>query len=152
MLEDSKAPDRLMEDLNCRIRTKIHIHNSHIKTFRSKIQILFFQPHSSGFQHQNSNFRNQNSQPQNSKFLPQPSFEDFTPDPHYMPYAQQTQNTCQKCGYPNHLATNSTLRKNLRVVEHKIFSIRNQKTFFAAQGSTKAQTCKESPIKKARHM
>ena len=29
-----------------------------------------------------------------------------------MPYTQQTQITCHKCGYPNHLATNCTVRKN----------------------------------------
>ena len=31
-----------------------------------------------------------------------------------MPYTQQTQITCHKCGYPNHLATNCTVRKNPR--------------------------------------
>ena len=77
----------------------------------------FFQPQSSIFQHQNSNFpnqnfENQNSQPQNSIFQPQLSSEVFTPDPNYMPYTQQTQITCHKCGYPNHLATNCTVRKN----------------------------------------
>ena len=72
----------------------------------------FFQPQSSSFQPQNSNFQNQNSQPQNSNFQPQPSFEVFTPDPNYMPYTKQTQITCHKCGYPNHLATNCTVRKN----------------------------------------
>ena len=77
----------------------------------------FFQPQSSSFQlqnqnFQNQNFENQNSQPQNSNFQPQLSFEVFTPDPNYMPYTQQTQITCHKCGYPNHLATNCTVRKN----------------------------------------
>ena len=44
MLEDSEDLDQIIRDLNGRIRTKIHIHhdNSHIKIFRSKIQILFF--------------------------------------------------------------------------------------------------------------
>ena len=118
MLEDLDALDQIIKDLNGRIRTKIHMHddNSHIKTFRSKTQI-FFQPQSSSFQHQNSNFQNQNfenqnSQPQNSKFQPQPSFEVFTPDPNYMPHTQQTQITCHECGYPNHLATKCTKRKN----------------------------------------
>ena len=76
-----------------------------------------FQPQSSSFQPQNLNFQNQcfenqNSQPQNSNFQPQPSFEVYTPDPNYMPYTQQTQITCNKCGYPNPLATNCTVRKN----------------------------------------
>ena len=93
----------------------------------------FFQPQSSSFQYQNSNFQNQNfenqnSQPQNSNFQPQPSFEVFTPDPNYMPYTQQTQITCHKCGYPNHLATNCTLRKKPpRRGAQKPFS-QNQKT------------------------
>ena len=39
----------------------------------------------------------------------------------------------------------------LRVVEHKIFLIRIQKTNYAAQAS-KAQLCKESPVEKARHI
>ena len=77
----------------------------------------FFQPQSSSFQlqishFQNQNFENQNSQPQNSNSQPQPSFEVFTPDPNYMLYTQQTQITCQKCSYPNHLATNCAVRKN----------------------------------------
>ena len=29
-----------------------------------------------------------------------------------MPYAQQTQITCHKCGYPNHFMTNCTVREN----------------------------------------
>ena len=119
IIEDSEDLDQIINDLNGRIRTKVHIRhdNSHINIFRSKTQILFFQPQSSSFQPQNQNFQNQNfenqnSQPQNSNFQPQPSFEVFTPDPNYMPYTQQTQITCHKCGYPNHLATNCTVRKN----------------------------------------
>ena len=77
----------------------------------------FSQPQSSSFQPQNPNlqnqkFENQNSQPQNSNLQPQPWFEVFTPDPNYMPYTQKTQITCHKCGYPKHLATNCTIRKN----------------------------------------
>ena len=80
-------------------------------------QNFFFQPQSSSFQPQNQNFQNQNfenqnSQPQNSNFHSQPSFEIFTPDPNYMPCTQQTQITCHKSGYPNHLATNSRVRKS----------------------------------------
>ena len=87
------------------------------KLSAAKFKFLFFQRQSSGFQPQNPNFRyqnfeNQNSQPQNSNFQPQPSFEVFTPDPNYMPYTQQTQITCHNCGYPNHLATKCTVRKN----------------------------------------
>ena len=78
---------------------------------------LFFQPQFSNFQpqnpnSQNQNFETQNSQPQNSNFQPQPSFQVFTPDPNSMPSTQQTQITCHKYGYPNHLATNCTVRKN----------------------------------------
>ena len=29
-----------------------------------------------------------------------------------MPYTQQTQITCQKCGYLNHLATNFTVQRD----------------------------------------
>ena len=77
----------------------------------------FFKPQFSRFQSQiqnveNQNFHNQNSQPQNLSFQPQPSFEVFTPDPNCMPYIQQTQITCHKRGYPNHLATNCTVQKN----------------------------------------
>ena len=35
-----------------------------------------------------------------------------------MPYTQQPQITCHKCGYPNHLATNCTVRKKL-ITQHK---------------------------------
>ena len=44
ILEDSEDLDQIIKDLNGRIRTKVHIRhdNSPIKTFRSKIQILFF--------------------------------------------------------------------------------------------------------------
>ena len=44
ILEDSEDLDQIIKDLNGRIRTKVHIRhdNSHIKVFRSKIQILFF--------------------------------------------------------------------------------------------------------------
>ena len=44
ILEDSEDLDRIIHDLNGKIRTKIQIRhdNSHIKTFRSKIQIPFF--------------------------------------------------------------------------------------------------------------
>ena len=78
---------------------------------------FFFQPLSYSFQPQNQNFQNQNfenqnPQPQNSNFELQPSFEVFTPDSNYMPYTQQTQINCHKCGYPNHLAANCTVRKN----------------------------------------
>ena len=41
---------------------------------------------------------------------PQATFEVFTPDANYMPYTQQSSITCHKCGYPNHLAPNCTLR------------------------------------------
>ena len=70
-----------------------------------------------------------------------------------MPYTQQTQITCHKCGYPNHLATNCTVRKNppRRGAENP-FSKNPKKNNYAAQGSAKAQTRKESPVKKARHM
>lgn len=40
----------------------------------------------------------------------QPTFEVFTPDPNYMPYTQQSSITCHKCGYPNHLAPNCTMK------------------------------------------
>ena len=88
------------------------------KFFAAKLIFIFFQPQSSIFQNQNHTFKNenvenQNSQPQNSNFQPQPSFEAFTTDPIYMLYTQQPQITCHKCGYPNQLATNCTVRKNL---------------------------------------
>ena len=85
------------------------------KLFAAKFKFLFltaifeFPTSESNFQHQK--FENQNSQPQNSNFQPQPSFKVFTPDPNYMPYTRQTQITCHKCGYPNHLATNCTVPK-----------------------------------------
>ena len=43
VIEDSVDLDQTISDLNGRIRTKVHIghDNSHIKTFRSKTQILF---------------------------------------------------------------------------------------------------------------
>ena len=87
------------------------------QSFSQQNSNSFFQPQSSSFQPQNPNFQNKNlenrnSQPQTLNFLPQPSVEVFTPDPSYMPYTQQTQITCHKCGYPNHLTTNCTVRKN----------------------------------------
>ena len=87
------------------------------QNFPQHISNSFFQPQSSSFQSQNQNFQNQNfenqnSQLQNLNFQPQLSFEVFTPDPNYTPYTQQTQITCYKCGYPNHLATICTVRKN----------------------------------------
>ena len=67
-----------------------------------------------------------------------------------MSYTQQTQITCHKCGYPNHLATNCTVRKNPPRRGAQIPFNQNSKNY-AAQGS-KAQTCNESPVAKARHM
>ena len=91
--------------------------NNHIRNLRRKISKSSFDPQSSSFQpqkqnFQNQNFDNQNSQPQKSIFQSRPSFEVFTPDPNFMPYIYQTQITCHKCGYPNQLATNCTVRKN----------------------------------------
>ena len=69
-----------------------------------------------------------------------------------MPYTQQTQITCHNCGYPNHLATNCTVRKNPpRRGAQNPTNQNPKKNNYAAQGS-KAQTCKKSPVKKARHM
>ena len=87
------------------------------ENFPQQNGISFFQPQSSSFGPQNQkfqsqNFQNQNSQPHNSNFQPQPSFEVFIPDANYMPYSQQTQIICHKCGCPNHLATNCAVRKN----------------------------------------
>ena len=67
-----------------------------------------------------------------------------------MRYTQQTQITCHKCGYPSHLETNCTVRRNPphRGAQN---SIKIHKTSYAAQGS-KAQTCKESRLEKARHL
>ena len=48
--------------------------------------------------------------PQNMDSQPRAIFEVFTPDPNYMPFTQQSSITCHKCGYPNHLAPNCTLR------------------------------------------
>ena len=117
MIEDSEDLDQI-NDLNGGIRTKVHIRhdNSHIKTFRSKTQVLFFSRNLPLANLRIQTFKIKTlkikTQPQNSNFQPQPSFEVFTPDPNYMPYTQQTQITCHKCGYPNHLATNFTVRKN----------------------------------------
>ena len=61
-------------------------------------------------QTQNQNFQFQNAGQQNPNFQPQASVEVFTPDPNYMPYTQQSSITCHKCGYPNHLAPNCTLK------------------------------------------
>ena len=60
IFEDSEDLDRIIHPFNDRTRTKVHIRhdNSHIKTFRSKVQISFFQPQSSSFQPQNQNFPN----------------------------------------------------------------------------------------------
>ena len=117
-LEDSEDLERIINNLNGRSRTKVHIghDNSHMKYFRNRKSNSFFQPQSS-FQPQNQtiqnqNFGNQNSQPQNSIFQPKPPFEVFTQDPNYMPYKQWTRITCRKCGYLNHLATNCTVRRN----------------------------------------
>ena len=76
----------------------------------------FFQPQSSSFQPQNQNFQKQNFENQKLtaselKFSTQPSFKVFTPNPNYMPCTHALF-TCRKCGYPIHLATNSTIRKN----------------------------------------
>ena len=59
---------------------------------------------------QNQNNPIQNSGQQNPNFQQQASFEVFTPDPNYMPYTQQSSITCPKCGYPNHLAPNCSLK------------------------------------------
>ena len=139
-LEDSYDLDQIINDLNGRIRIKpklkIQTFNLRIQTFKTnlriqtsesnlKIQISVNQnpnfPTSESklskihFQNpnfQNQSFENQNPQPQNSKFQMQPSFEVFTPGLNYMPYTQQTQIACHKCGYPNHLVTNFTVQKD----------------------------------------
>ena len=131
---------QIINDLNGRIRTKsklrIQTFNLRIQTFKTNLRILTSESNLriqisvtqnpnfttsesklSKLQLQNPNFQNQsfenqNPQPQNSNFQPQPSFEIFTPDPNYMPYTQQTQITCHKCGYPNHLATKCTVQKD----------------------------------------
>ena len=62
-----------------------------------------------------------------------------------MPYTLQTQITCHKCGYHNHLAMNCTVRKNppRRGAQNPFNqNPKIQKTNYAAQGS-KAQTCNE---------
>ena len=87
------------------------------QNFPQQNSTSFFQPQSTSLQPQNQNlqnqsFENQNSQPQNSNFQTRPSLEVVTPDPVYMPYTQETQITRHKCCYPNHLATNCTVRKN----------------------------------------
>ena len=67
-----------------------------------------------------------------------------------MSYTQYTQITRNKCGYPNHLATNYTVRKN--PPRHGAQNTLNQNSKnYAAQGS-KAQTCEENPVGEARHM
>ena len=81
----------------------------------------------------NPNTQSQNQGQQSSNT--QVSFEVFTPDPNYMPYTQQSSITCHKCGYPNHLTPNCTLKDQLHVEEHKILSIRHTKTNRAAQES-----------------
>ena len=58
----------------------------------------------------NQNAQTQHPGQQNLNLPPQASFEVFTPDPNYMPYTQQSSITCRKCGYPNHLAPNCTLK------------------------------------------
>ena len=68
-----------------------------------------------------------------------------------MPNAQQTQITCHKGGFFNHLTTNCTIRGNHRVMEHKIHSIKIQKSIYAAQASN-AQTHIESPVDEIRLM
>ena len=67
-----------------------------------------------------------------------------------MPYTQQTQITCHKCGYPNHLAKNCTGRKEPphRGAQNPFQEI--QKTNYALQES-KTQTCEEKPVAKDRH-
>ena len=119
ILEVFEDLDRITHDVNGRIRTKLHnCHdNSHVKTFRSKIQIPFFSrvllvSYVRIRTLKNQNFENQNSQPQKSKIQPQPMFEVFTPDLNYMPFTKQTHTTCHKCGYPNHIETNCTVRTN----------------------------------------
>ena len=59
---------------------------------------------------QNQKVPIQNAGQQISNFQPHASFEVFTPDTNYMPYTQQSSITCHKCGYPNLLAPNCTLR------------------------------------------
>ena len=61
-------------------------------------------------QTQTSNAHFQNQGQQNSNSQQQATFEVFTPDSNYMPYTQQSSITCHKCGYPNHLAPNCTLK------------------------------------------
>ena len=119
MLEDSEALDQIIKDLNGRIRTKIHIHhdNSHIKTFRSKIQIPFFSRNLpvSNIRMQTFKIKTLKIKTHNLRiqiFNRNHRLKSLLQILNHMPYTQETQITCHKCGYPNHLATNCTVRKN----------------------------------------
>ena len=118
---DSEELGWKTNDLNGRKSIKVYLRhdNSHIKFFQREFQNRLFQPQSFSFppQHQNfwsQIFENQNSWRYKSNFQPKASFEVFTPETDYLYYTQQTQNSCHKWGYPNHLLTIRTVRGNYR--------------------------------------
>ena len=118
-IEDSEDFDRTIKDLNGRTRTKVHIrHNNSRMKFFSKIQFPFFSCNLLAFNLRIKTFKFKLLRFKTHSLRIQIFNRDhrlkssLDPDPNYMSCTQQTQITCHKCGYPNHLATDCTVRRN----------------------------------------